>query len=123
MIAVKAVIQTRYISSVFIESPPFRLSLPDRREHVGVTRDLPRARPSVEDRQRVAGTLDRRPAVFWRHRDGETRPHPGPVADDLDLLDFAAALDVERFQRRQARGERRLAPHRRVSGRQKYDVV
>src|SRR5436190_17966485 len=98
MIAVKVVIQTRYISSVFIEPPPFRLSLPDRREHVGIAGDHPYAGPPVEDRQRVAGTLDRRPDAFRRHGDGEPRPHPGPVTEDLDLLDFAPGLDVERFE-------------------------
>src|SRR5690242_19257615 len=108
MIAVIALIQARYVSSVFIESPPFRWLLSRRREHIRIAGDQPGAAAPGKDRQRVSGPLHRRSAVSRRHRDAEPRPHPGPIAHYSKLLDFAPGVDRECPERCLAGRERRL---------------
>src|ERR1044072_9067262 len=123
MTAVIALIQARYVSSVFIASPPFRWLLPRRREHVGVAGDHPGAGAPGENRQRIPDPLHRRSTISRRHRDAEPRPHPGPVPEDPELLDFAPGLDAERPERCLAGRERRPAAHWRMARGEEDDVV
>src|SRR5262249_5733459 len=52
----------------------------------------------------MARTFDGLAAIWWRDRNGKSRPHEGPVVDHLDFLDLARPIDLRR-------GLSDLSPH------------
>ena len=80
------------------------LGLRDHGEHVGVAHDNPPARLLLQDGQRVTGAPDGRPALLGRDDYRQPGPDISPVAQYLDLLDFAAGIDIDPLERRLGRG-------------------